>query len=251
MVIKRTLFLLLVVLVFNNVYSQVLRVNPFYTQRTSSAAPVVPDILTTDGYTYGWYSMDRSTFTKNASEQIASQSNSQGTAPALAQATDANKPIWTASGVSFDGISDRYSATMALTQPMTIYVVCKISAITTGFKYVFFKAGTGFFLRAYTSGFIFSAGTNSASAAYLQDQFCCVKIVVNGATSTLQVNDGTTITGNFGVNVLDNICVFGSESPPSTFCQIIVPEIIIRHTDDTGANMTAIWTNYLKPKYSL
>lgn len=221
-------------------------------QNNVVSGPVTPpELLTTDTYTYGWYSMDRSTFTKNASEQIASQSNSQGTAPALAQATDANKPIWTASGVSFDGISDRYSATMALTQPMTIYIVCKISAITTDFKYVFFKIGSGFNLKAYTTTLIFSAGTNSTAVAYTQDQFFCVKIVSNGASSTLQVNDGTIVSGNFGASVLDNIFLFGSESPSTTYCQMIVPEIIIRHTVDTGSNMTAIWTDYLKPKYGL
>lgn len=147
----------------------------------------------------------------------------------LLQATGTNQPSLQADGsILFDGVDNFLKcAAFTLNQPETVYIL--VNQVTwTGNDIIFdgdADGGGQLFQRTVTPTIALFAGTSSANNTGLAvGTYGAVVAVFNGASSLLQVNNGTPSTGDAGAN---NLSGFTLGSNGVTFSNIQVKEAIL------------------------
>jgi len=211
----------------------------------------IPGVLY-DGNTVAWFDSALG-ITKDGSDLVSAWADQSGEDNHLLQATGTNQPLWSSSGVLFDGV-DNYMKTAAFTleQPEFIYMVVKQVSWTVN-DYFFDGDGNA-------SGIVQQIGTTPNTVAYagtLSSQnsnlavgtYGIIRILLNGASSTFQVNETTQITGNFGANDMGGFTL-GGRAAGDFNSNIEVKEIIIRKTSDSANSEASIYA-YLSDKYSI
>ena len=208
------------------------------------------------GNTVAWYdSTDLTTITKDGGNLVSSWRDKLLSGHDLTQGGyDIIKPVYSSNGLLFDGTYDfMFTGALTLNQPAFIYMVIK-QVTWTSSDYIFnfgwvdncimcqLDATPG--LRAY-------AGTFSSQNSGLSvNAFGILRILFNGASSKLIVNDLTPIIWNAGANNLGALTL-GSQTGGVYFnSNIQVKEIILRNISDSEGDEAAIYA-YLKNKYSL
>ena len=96
------------------------------------------------------------------------------------------------------------------------------------------------------AGGSFSADENNL----LIDTYGIVRCLFNGASSTLQVNNNTQITGDFGANDLGGFVLGADGNLASRFTHMEVKEVIVRNVADSAQDEGTIY-NYLSSKYGI
>lgn len=156
----------------------------------------------------------------------------------LAQATGSSQPAVQASGaLLFDG-SDDYlkTATFTLNQPRTMFLRMKqVSFPGSGNDRYFtdgFTGDTNIIAQRISAGspnIVAYAGAISSPCADLAvNTYATVCVVFNGASSVLQVDANTAITGNFGAGNAAGLTVAARENGQvGLFSNIEVKEILI------------------------
>jgi hypothetical protein len=211
-----------------------------------------PSILD-DGNTVAWYDYQEN-ITKDGANLVSVWGDKSGNSNDLLQAVGTNQSLWTSNGVLFDGIDNfMKTAPFTLNQPESIYIVFKQKTWTASDRV--FDANTasdGFLDQIGTTPNIRTfAGITSAENSNLPlDTYGIVRVLFNGVSSKLQVNETTAITGDFGANNLGGFTLGARATGASQFSDIEVKEIIIRKVADTTQNETTIY-NYLANKYSI
>ena len=210
-------------------------------------------LIINDGNTVGWFAYLEN-ITKDGSDRVSAWGDKSGLAHHLLQAgADAIKPTITANGVLFDGTDDFMKGTFTYNQPEMIYVVVK--QVTWTFNDEFFDGATdntGLFGQiATTPGIKVYAGSFSGENNNLAvNTFGIVRILFNGATSKLQVNNTSATTGDFGTNNMGGITLATRGSQINLYGNVEYKEIILRKVADTAPNEAAIYA-YLAAKYSI
>jgi hypothetical protein len=218
----------------------------------SGAASGAETILA-DGDTIAWFDMAEAYVTKDGGNLVSQWSDRSGNDNHLTQATGADQPLWSASGILFDGVSDfMQTAAMSESQPITIYAVINPKTWTNGDRILDPLSTTGWLYQSgSTPDVISSMGTPSGANSDLTvDTFAVVRIVFNGASSKLQVNTEAAVTGDFGPGSMNGLTLARRGGTAVSWGHVEFKEIIIRDVEDTGADQTAIY-NYLVDKYSL
>jgi hypothetical protein len=219
-----------------------------------AGVPVPPVIE--DGNTVGWYiASDLSTITKDVSDFVSVWEDKLGSGRDLLQAVGANQPKWFATnGILFDGLAHfMKTATFTYVQPHQIYMVFK--QVTWALNDTVFDGDTQnsvvFYQTATTPDLKLFAGINSAANSNLAvDTFGISRTLANGASSSLQINETTAVTGDFGTNNMGGFTLGGRGAAGSNPMNIQVKEIILRKIVDTAPNNQAIY-DYLAAKYSI
>jgi hypothetical protein len=218
------------------------------------SAGAAPGFLTIDGHTVGWYdSQNLTTITKDGSELVAQWNDKLGSGHNLLQSEGSNKPVWSTSGILFDGADDwMKTGSFTLDQPIFIYIVFK-NVTNTQYDWIF-DGYTGDKVTLIQDGgteynLMANAGTYSALATMTNNTFGIVRVLFYGASSKLQVNEDTPITSNFGANNMGGFTL-GMNAWGQKWANIQVKEIIIRNVSDSSGDEDAIYT-YLKNKYGL
>lgn len=163
------------------------------------------------------------------------------------------RPLWTVDGILFDGSNDRLSmATRVLAQPVTIYLVFNPKTWTQYDTIIGFEGNSAWGLQqAQTSPRMrASAGTasnDSANSDMALDTVGIVRIVLNGASSKLQVNEQPVITGNFGTNAIGAYAIGDYWMGGLRDANICLQKAIVRSIDDSGGMYDPIY-NALKKK---
>lgn len=199
-----------------------------------------------------WYASD-SHVVKDANNFVYKWEDNNGVAANdLIQATGTSQPLWSATGVLFDGIDNQIktAAIAALDQPEFIYIVVK-QVTWTNADYIF-DGGSLNVGRLQQTGSTpqlkIYAGTDSAANSNLAvNTWGIVRVLFNGANSKLQVNNTAAITGDFGASNMGGFSL-GARGTVGNYGNIEVKEVILRNVDDTGVDETAIY-NYLATKY--
>jgi hypothetical protein len=176
----------------------------------------------------------------------------------IGQATPANQPLYVASGgpnnapyLEFDGVSEYLTGTWAQAQPITRWIVVMPSVSGAGAG-TFADGGALNSARAYISAA--NAITMRTSllvgpVAAVETNWHYVRMIFNGATSSLAVDGGTPATGNAGLTAPGGLTL-GSTGLPNVWVDCRVAEVIEL---DGVASATIInqVEHYLRTRYAL
>lgn len=153
-----------------------------------------------------------------------------------------------------DGVNDRGTTlTMGLAQPFTYYIVFKQVSWTDGEHIIGGTNSTtsGTLIQSTSSpNFGGSAGSPSGLTNDLPiGTYGVVTAVWNGASSLIQVNDSTAITGDFGASNPAGI-IIGDRPSGSRNSNIEIAYIVIRNTADDSSTRT-LFKNFLIERFGL
>ena len=205
--------------------------------------------LKDDGNTVFWYKFDElSTITKDVDNKVSLWKDFMGSGRDLRQATAGKHPIWSADGITGDGIAQFMdTADFVLNQPESIYIIFKQLSWTSG-DYIFDGTATvyGALLQAGTSsGFRASAGVSSETAMGLGlNELGIARVFFNGTNSKIQINNYKQQNWNCGVNNMGAFTLFARGNGTAAYSNIVVTDIIGRKVRDTDQNEIRIY-NYL------
>jgi hypothetical protein len=204
-----------------------------------------------DGNTVGWYLADDLTTLTLIDTSVSRWNDKLGSGRDLIQATGSYQPLWVTPGtIRFDGI-DNYLKTDAFTygQPAFVYILFK--QITWSDSDRIF-AGNVASSNALTQGTstpiirqVCSTGPTGADSGELTvGTWGIVRLLYNGASSRIQVNNGVVDTGNAFTTIFGGITLGRRGDSNDYYGNFEVKEIILRNVADSAPDETAIY-NYL------
>ncbi len=198
--------------------------------------------------------------TKDGADRVENWADQSGSGYNFAQITDSKKPIWTADQINgypalvFDGIDDWLSnAAIALSQPATVFIVAKY--VTPNNNAALFDGETGV---GNTGRWVMDSGLGSAghyelyagsgiysSESISMDTWHLFIGVINGASSSLQIDNNALNNGNVGANNLDKM-ILGAlgYTVPAWFFKGGIREFIIYNSVLSEADRLLV-KNYL------
>ena len=147
----------------------------------------------------------------------------------LKQGTDTNRPSKEGDGsILFDGVDNFLKAdAFTLVQPETVYILFKQITWTSGNRtWDSGAASTTLFQTGTTPSLSLFASATLAEVDLTLDTYGIVSSVVNGASSVLQLNNDSPITGNAGINDMGGFTL-GARENASSFANIQVKEVLV------------------------
>lgn len=193
-------------------------------------------------------------FTESSSNAATVTINTSGTPYArlskgnpLLQATGTNQPAVASGIVTGDG-ADNFmkAASFYLPQPYTIAMVCKQPTWTNTDQFFNGATAGAVYVRQDTTTPQIEAyaGTASSNDANMTlDTWCVLRMIFDGANSSLQVDANAAVTGNFGAAALNGFCLFANATP-SLYANLGAKEAVLIPEAVSGADMTSLY-NYL------
>ena len=209
-----------------------------------------------DGNTVAWYdSQDLTTITKDTSNKVSKWADKLLSGHDLIQAMSAKQPIWSESGILFDGVDD-YLKTLAFTyaQPEMIYIVVQQVSWTLTDKLMdgygtdsgsLSQSSVTPSLRIYASG---SESTDNKNLAV--GKFGILRVTFNGALGSIKIDISNTIKASAGTISMGGITLGARGAGTANYANIQVKEVIYRNVVDSVKDEMSIYM-YLKNKYSL
>ncbi len=214
-----------------------------------------PGVLN-DGSTVAWFLSDEpATLTRDGANRVSQWNDYLGSGHDLLQANGADQPLWSANGILFDGVSEfMQCGAFAYVQPEMIYIVLKQVTWINASRVFDGNLLSYCALQQYstTPDLQLYAGTGftNANSNLAVNTWGIVRVLFNGASSTIQVNKTTITTGNPGDRDSGGFTLGVGGNIISGFSNIEVKEIILRKVADSESDETVIY-NYLKNKYGL
>jgi hypothetical protein len=163
------------------------------------------------------------------------------------------RPVLNANGILFNGEGAFLGGVYTLNQPITIYIVFK-QVTWSRWDFVFDGNNAseyGSLQQGSTdnSGYLrLYAGTVLQDDGDLAlDTYGIVRVILNGESSSLQINKNTAVTGNAGSNDMAGFYL-GSNGGGSYNSNIEVKAVIIRSVVDDGTTQSTIY-DWLEEKY--
>ena len=210
-----------------------------------------PSFLTSDGYTKAWYIASETDDITMTNNYVSLWEDHLGGGQNLSQGDGASQPLWSSSGITFDGTDDELlDSDFPLNQPIFIY--CVMNQLT------FSASSRPLLLRVLPYGFIGQSNTSgrlsitmNGEGNYIEPttaigEVGIYRIYLNGASSKFIYNNGTPVTGSVGTNAMTHLAL-GHGGLPSN---VRFLEIIIRQVAESSSDESAIY-NYLAAKYSI
>jgi len=216
-----------------------------YYEAPSAEYPAILD----DGHHWWYDSTDLTTITKDGSDFVSAWNSKLIEGRNLLQATGSRQPLWVTPGtILFDGAGD-YMKTAEFTwnQPCMIYMIVKQITWT---KYHKLSDGNESYygaleqnastpaIRAYAGGY------SSENTDLVLNTWGIIRVLFNGASSKLIVDDNTPVTGDFGTRDMGAFTLASRGAGNGDWTNIEVADIICADIADTEENETAIY-NFL------
>ena len=206
--------------------------------------------LSSDGNTVAWYRSQIGQ-TNDGAGLCSSWANQIGAAGALTAATTARPTIQSDGSLLFDGTANIIrTAAFTLNQPETIYVVFSLISWVGNADIIdgVTQSSGVIFCNTSTPNFDVYAGANLGNNATLTvGTSSVVTVVINGASSSSQVDSATKKTGNAGAANMGGITL-GAGGGGGNFSNIQVKELIVRSVADNATTQSLI-QGYLKAIY--
>tara|TARA_R100001143_G_scaffold2670_1_gene5539 strand:+ start:737 stop:1435 length:699 start_codon:yes stop_codon:yes gene_type:complete len=167
-----------------------------------------------------WYDInDISTITKDGSNRVSAVADKKGT-DNLLQTTSGDQPLWVESGQNgkseLNCTGDRAMITSSgatISQPVSVYAVLKLPASKASTQRIIeAESGTGkpTFLDNDSNFWKIAAPTEIVSTnADEEDTWVLARIIYNGASSSLALDEVTVISGNAGTNAYTGLDISG------------------------------------------
>lgn len=213
--------------------------------------PSTPAILD-DGNTVAWYDLDN--VVKDGSDLVSQWTDITGLGHHLVQGNGARQPLWSATGILFDGsLSNLRTAGFTFNQPNFIYMVWRQVTWTNNDIILdgIVNNGTQLAQKAGTPVIRANAGNPSANMGQMTlNTFKVTALLFNGASSRMAISDAPAAVGDFGSNNMGGFALGSRSDGVISNSNIEVKEAILRKIADTDANETIIH-DYLKNKYGL
>jgi peptidoglycan/xylan/chitin deacetylase (PgdA/CDA1 family) len=209
--------------------------------------------LSKDGYTWAWFdASDLTTITKDGSDLVSKWNDKLGSGHDLKQTTGSKQPKWDKDNLLFDGIG-QFMLTdddiTGLIQPEFIYIVFKQVTWTVNDP-IFDGTVTAYgelIQSSTTPGLKATAGTASSQKSLPIETYGIVRVLFNGASSKLQINNLVPLNWNCGANNMGCFTLGTRGATTTNYSNIQVKEIIIRTKADIDSDETIIY-NYLNYK---
>lgn len=171
----------------------------------------------------------------------------------VVSATWTQQPTLTATGVLMDGEDQWIKGTFTLNQPITIYLVFK-QVTWSRWDFVFDGNSdeSGYLQQGSSDNsayLVASAGTALQDDGKLAlNTYGIVRVVFNGANSSLQINENTAVTGAGGSGNMGGFTLGRMGTTDSWRSNIEVKAVIIRSVADNGTVQGTIY-DWLEGKY--
>lgn len=227
-------------------------VNQAVTNNSSTSHPAILD----SANTLAFFKNEIAYITKDGSDFVSQWSDISGEDNHLLQAIGTNQPLWQSTGVLFDGI-DNFMKCIGFTyeQPEQIYIVFK--HITWSNNDVVFDGEDGdnrgtFLHTTSTPRLSIYAGDNivAENSNLPLNTFGIARVLFNGASSKIQINETTVTTGDAGTDDMNGFTLGSLYNGINLWMNMEVKEIILRNIADTAPNEQIIY-DYLANKYSI
>ena len=216
---------------------------------------VIPPPVIRDGSTVAWFLSDElATLTRDGANRVSRWNDYLGSGHDLIQANGADQPLWSANGVLFDGVSEfMKTAPFAYVQPEMIYMVVK--QVAWNLNGIFLDGNAAPVSALYQNGITPEIRINAGvigpiDGSLAVDTWGIVRVLFNGAASTLQVNTNAQWIGNAGANDMGGFTLGLDGAAAFNNSNIQVKEIILRNVADAAPAQTAIYA-YLAAKYGI
>jgi len=212
---------------------------------------VIPDIITDNNTLMFLDFMDSDHFTLVDTNKVAAWTDILDSGNSLVAPTEASRPTLEADGVLFDGINNYLNKSFTLNQPYIIYIVAKQITWTSGDVLIDGYSATAKISQTGSSPNIrFNNGFDNFDNTNLQlDTFGIIRLVVNGWSTKLYINNGTSPSGNGGTTNPGGLFL-GSDRNGLNKSNIKVKGLIVRKISDTSGDQTII-REFLNTKYSI
>lgn len=201
--------------------------------------------LLLDGNTVAWYGQGLGITVTGAG--VSKWADQLGSGHDLAQGTDAARPPFAADGSigPFNGTAHYLKASaFTLNQPESVYLVWKQITATDQDGVFDGNAANSMLLQqllgAGKMGIYSGLSVDESSATMPLDTYGITTCVFNGASSLLQQNAGTAVTGNAGANNAGGLTLGAYATADGKFANIQVKEMIVRSSADSAATRLAI-----------
>jgi hypothetical protein len=205
-----------------------------------------------DGNTVAWFdSQDLRNITKDGSNLVSVWKDRSGNAHDLEQATGTNQPLWSADGITFDGV-DNFMKTAAFTynQPEMVYLVLKQLSNSSKFIFDGNASNSAELMYISSTGLLLYAGTVLGYAVMNITDYHIVRVLFSGVDSKIQVDENEAIIGNGGTGNPGGITLGSIGAGTSDYNNMTIKEVIFRNVADNSSDETKI-LNYLAVKYSI
>lgn len=222
-------------------------------RRQTTVSKVVPSgppsLLTSDGYTKAWYIADETDDITMTNNYVSLWEDHLGGGENLSQGDGGSQPLWSSSGITFDGVDDELmDSDFPLNQPIFIYCVMNQLAYSSSSRLLLLRVVPyGFIGQSNNSGRLsitMDGETNYLEPTTAIGEVGIYRIYLNGASSKFIYNDGVPVTGAVGSNAMTQLAL-GHGGIPSN---VRFLEIIVRQVSESSNDETAIY-NYLADKY--
>jgi len=218
----------------------------WYQANPGGGGETYPTVLD-DGNTVAWFDYTKGTTIVTGVSKWEDQS---GNGNDLLQAATGRQPSLTSDGVLFNGSTDFLKASsFTLEQPEFIYMLFRI--VTWTLNTDVFDGNTAFSGELYMSATtpdikVYAGMGSSANSNMVVGTFAVARVLINGASSKIQINDTTSVTGNFGAADMNGFTI-GASGGGSRYSNIEIKEAIIRKVADNSTDQSSIY-NYLAKK---
>jgi len=204
-----------------------------------------------------WYKADALVLSND--DAVASWADSSGNGNTLTQASGVNRPIYKTNiknslpAVLFGASQYMDSAAfgVALAQPGTVIIAAKAPAeVTVSHQAFSGQTGTArWVIYLVSDAYHLFASSDIAGDTATIDEWVILTSVVNGASSSLQKNTATAVTGNAGTYALDGVRLGGSSVPDAHWLSYIL-EVLVFSSALSAGNITNV-QNYLSAKWGI
>ena len=221
---------------------------PFLINSHIHVIPFSPDDVSGLG---AWYDAnDSSTITKDVNDRVSQWDDKKGT-DNLTQTTGGNQPLLLAANqngkdvIDFVGSRFMTNSITSVAQPQTWYLsmIPPSSSGTTRRPLV--SDAQQFHTSGASNSWKIDAGTELSFTENLGSSFVIIKLVFNGSSSSIHVNDVSKASGNAGTGTAGSLNVAGKFS---NFADNKFGEILRYDSTISSADNTSIM-NYLNNKW--
>lgn len=219
---------------------------------TTGQTATVTNNVADDGNTVRWYDFsDITTLTDDGGGVISAAKDKLNDGGDISS-VGTSRPILTNTGLLFDGINDymRTAAGLVYNQPVMIYLVIKQVSWGSYRRILGGTAGACMIRQRETSPNIqLNAGTNMGNYSVPLGEYFILRVLFNGANSSIQRNNVAAVTGDAGTAAIGSFGIGTYYDADGSWSNIELRESIFRDAAD-DANVQAAIYSYLEKKHA-